>query len=294
MTTSKASRPASRWLAYAATLFGALCISTSGIFIKLAQVPGPIAGLYRVSIALLAMTIPFALQARRVTWSRRAVLAGMTGGIFFAFDLTFWNTSLQYTSVANAVLLGNTAPIWVGIGAIVIFKERLGRGFWVGLALAFSGAALIGVSDAMRAPALGLGNLLASIAAIFYASYMLFTQRVRLRLDALSCFWLATLGSVLTLLVVIAVLRQPLAVPASSLPPLIGLAILTHVGGWLSLNYALGRLPASLIAPTLLSQPVLAAAMAIPILHESLSVIQIIGGLIVMVGIIFVHRARTQ
>ncbi len=272
--------------------FGTICISTSGIFVKLAHVAGPVAGLYRTGIALLLMAIPFALHARRVTWSRRAGIAGLIGGVFFACDLAFWNTSLQYTSVANAVLFGNTAPIWVSLGAIFLFKERLRGPFWIGLLLAFLGAALIGAVDAARSTTLGFGNLLALIAAVFYAGYLLFTQRARVRLDALSYFWLAALGSVLTLLAVTTLLRQPLAVPAGSLPPLLGLAILTHIGGWMSLNYALGHLPASLVAPTLLGQPVLAALLAIPILHESLSAVQIGGGLIVMAGILLVHRAQ--
>ena len=226
-----------RWLAYVAMAFGTVCISTSGIFIKLAHVPGPVAGLYRTGIALLLVAIPFALHARRVTWSRRAVLAGLIGGVFFACDLAFWNTALLHTSVANAVLFGNTAPIWVSLGAIVLFKERLHRGFWVGLLLAFLGAAVIGVVDAARSATLGFGNLLAMIAAVFYAGYMLFTQRARVRLDSLSYFWLAALGSVLTLLAVTVILRQPLAVPGASMPPLLGLAIVTHTCGWLALNY---------------------------------------------------------
>ena len=72
----------------------------------------------------------------------------------------------------------------------------------------------------------------------------------------------------------------------------LGLAIVTHTGGGLALNYALGHLPASLVAPTLLGQPVLAAILAIPILGEGLSWIQIGGGAVVLLGIYLVHRSR--
>lgn len=280
------------WQAYAAMIFGIVCISTSGIFIKLASVPGPVAGVYRVGIAVAIMAVPFALHARHIRWTQRMLLAAAVGGLFFAFDMALWNSALLSTSVANAVLLGNTAPIWVGLGAIVLFHQRLKRQFWWGLALSLAGAGLIVGLDLAGAGSATLGNLLALAAGLFYACYLLVTQRARTRLDALSYFWLAAVASLFTLLSMTAVLHQPLAVPQAALLPLLGLGIITHTFGWLSLNYAQGHLPASLVAPSLLGQPVIASLLAIPILGETLSWFQVVGGAIVMAGIFLVHRAH--
>lgn len=285
-------RHAAGWQAYAAMIFGIVCISTSGIFIKLASVPGPVAGVYRVGIAVVVMAVPFALHARHIRWTRRMLLAAAVGGLFFAFDMALWNSALLSTSVANAVLLGNTAPIWVGLGAIVLFHQRLKRQFWWGLALSLAGAGLIVGLDLAGAGSATLGNLLALAAGLFYACYLLVTQRARTRLDALSYFWLAAVASLFTLLSMTAVLHQPLAVPPAALLPLLGLGIITHTFGWLSLNYAQGHLPASLVAPSLLGQPVIASLLAIPILGETLSWFQVVGGAIVMAGIFLVHRAH--
>ncbi len=275
-----------------AMIFGVVCISTSGIFIKLASVPGPVAGAYRVGIAATLMLVPFLLHARRVRWTRRMLLLAGVGGIFFACDIALWNTALLSTSVANAVLLGNTAPIWVGLGAIVLFHQRLKRQFWWGVALAIAGASLIVGLDLARMGGGTVGSLLALASSLFYASYLLVTQRARVRLDALSYFWLAAVASLLTLLGMTAVLDQPLAVPHSALLPLLGLGIVTHTLGWLSLNYAQGHLPASLVAPSLLGQPIIASLLAIPILGETLAWFQVIGGAIVMAGIFLVHHAH--
>jgi drug/metabolite transporter (DMT)-like permease len=46
---------------------------------------------------------------------RRYLLFPILAGVFTAFDFAFWNSSLKYTSAANATLLGNTAPLWVDI-----------------------------------------------------------------------------------------------------------------------------------------------------------------------------------
>jgi drug/metabolite transporter (DMT)-like permease len=62
--------------------------------------------------------------------------------------------------------------------------------------------------------------------------------------------------------------------------------------GYLALGYALGHLPASVVSPTMLGQPVLTALLAIPILGESLHPVQWIGGLVVLGGIYLVNRSR--
>ncbi len=67
---------------------------------------------------------------------------------------------------------------------------------------------------------------------------------------------------------------------------------MTQVLGYLAINYALGVLPASIVSPTLLAQPVVTALLAGPLLGEWLNVWQVAGGLAVLSGIYLVHRSR--
>ena len=83
--------------------------------------------------------------------------------------------------------------------------------------------------------------------------------------------------------------------PLTGFPPqtwlsLLALGLITHVGGWLSINYALGHIPASIVSVTLLGQPVLTAIFAIPLLGEALFPLQIIGGILALIGIYIVNR----
>jgi len=71
-----------------------------------------------------------------------------------------------------------------------------------------------------------------------------------------------------------------------------GNATQAQIGGYLAIGYALGHLPASVVSPTMIGQPVLTAFLAIFLLGEHLSSAQIIGGLIVLLGIFWVHRSR--
>src|SRR5206468_2019140 len=71
---------------------------------------------------------------------------------------------------------------------------------------------------------------------------------------------------------------------------LLALGIISHVGGWLAINYSLGHLPAPIASVSLLSQPVFTAVLSVPLLGEGLSIYQIGGGALVLVGIYIVNR----
>jgi len=65
-----------------------------------------------------------------------------------------------------------------------------------------------------------------------------------------------------------------------------------HFIGWLALNYAQGFLPATIVSPTLLGQPMLVALFACLLLGATLSGQQIAGGLLVLGGIFIVYRGQ--
>jgi drug/metabolite transporter (DMT)-like permease len=82
--------------------------------------------------------------------------------------------------------------------------------------------------------------------------------------------------------------------PVQSYVAFLGAALLSQTGGYLAVGYALGHLPASIVAPTMLGQPVVTALLAIPLLGEALGKGQIIGGLAVLAGIYLVHASREK
>jgi drug/metabolite transporter (DMT)-like permease len=82
--------------------------------------------------------------------------------------------------------------------------------------------------------------------------------------------------------------------PLQSYLAFIGAALVSQAGGYLAVGYALGHLPASLVAPTMLGQPVVTALLAIPLLGESLTSSQVIGGAAVLAGIYIVHTSREK
>lgn len=284
-------------LALAAAVSG---IAWSAIFIRWAAIPGPSSAFYRVLIALIVLvpvwlaafvaSPPF--RARVATSSRRAILLAVVGGAFFAGDLALWNTAVMRTTAMTATLLGNASPIFVGVGTWMIFRRRPPPRFWSGLALALIGAAIIvAVNAAGEGSGRGdpVGDLLALVAAVFFAGYLLTTERAREELSTLTFSTAAIVGSTLTLLIVCLAIDSPLSgFSARSWAALLGLGLITQLASYFALVYALGHLPATITSVGLLAQTPLTALLAVPLLGEALGPMQIAGGALALTGIFIV------
>lgn len=280
--------------AYAALAIGIVCIGLSAIWVKLANVPGPVSGFYRMAVAAAVVTPWWLAGRRRLPDSRTLKLAAL-GGVFFGLDLALWNTALLITSAAQATLLANNAPLWVGLGAMLLFRERLPGLYWLGLALGLAGMALVARPAGASGLSLDAGSLLAIGASVMYAAYLLTTQRVRRNTDTLTFMAVSMVSGTLLLLALNALLGQSLlGFPRSSWLALLGLGLVSQVGGWLSINYALGILPATRVSVTLLGQVLVTALLAAPLFGEIPTAVQMVGAVMILAGIYMVLQARAE
>jgi drug/metabolite transporter (DMT)-like permease len=285
-----ASHPG-RTKAYLALIAGILCIAWSAIFVRWTSIPGPASAFYRLLIPAIVLLPTWLLPGKRTRLSARSYAIIMIGGLFFALDLAFYNTSILQTNAANATLLGNNTPIVVGLLSWLIFKKRPGRSFWIGLGLAVLGALVIVRSDLARHASFGLGDAMALAAAACFAVYLIATEQVRTHTNTLEFLRLAILFSTVFMFLFAVSLRVPLTVPDHrSWLALLGLGLISQLGGYLALTYALGHLPATITSVSLLSQGPLTAILAALLLGEPLTGPQILGGALVLVGVGLANR----
>ena len=288
--------PRNRILAYMALATGILSLGMTAMFVRWADAPGPVTGFYRLAIAT-ALTAPLFIrrQWKQAAIPRAHLLIPLLGGLFAAGDFALWNTSVLFTTASNATLLGNTAPLWVALIAMLFFRERLRLDFWVGLALALAGAVFIVGRDFLVHPSLGVGDLMACGAALFYAAYMLTTQRGRANLDVFRYWWLASLSATFGLMAISLVMGFSLTgYPSYSWMIFLATAIVSQIIGYMSISYALGHLPASVVSTSLIGQPIVTTILAIPLLGELPGTIQIIGGVIALAGIYLVNQSHAR
>ncbi len=293
MTSSSHPSPPRAWLPYVGIGVGVLALGFSAIFVRWAGAPGPVTGFYRMGLASLVL-VPLALvrHGQPSTWPRAGLRLALLGGGFLALDIALWNTSVGMTSAANATLFANTAPLWVALAARLLFHERLGGRFWISLILILAGAVAVLGTDFSRHFTLGVGDLLAVAASLFYAGYYVLTQAGRRHLASLAYVSVAGLAASLLLFVISLLAGFRLTgFSAQTWLAFLGLALITQVVGYLAVGYTLGHLRASLVAPTMVGQPVVTALLAIPLLGEHLAPVQWLGGAAVLIGIYFVHRS---
>jgi drug/metabolite transporter (DMT)-like permease len=296
-----------QWLAYAALLIAISGIAWSAIFIRWSAVPGPSSAFHRVFIAALVLVPSWLLSARarddevqkREKASTRAMLLALFGGVFFALDLALYNTAVMRTTATTATLFGNNSPIFVGIGTWIFFRRRPQKQFWLGLALAIGGAAILMIAtarDNTNATGDVTGALMAIAAAAFFAAYLLTTEHVREELDTLTFSTIAIVGSVLTLLVICLAIGAPLwGFSTKTWLALLGLGLISQLGAYFALAYALGHLPATITSVGLLAQAPLTAVLAVPLLGEPLTRPYLVGGALVLAGIYIVSSgAKTK
>ena len=271
---------------YAALIAAIVCIAWSAIFVRWTSIPGPASAFYRCLIPAIVLLPTWLLPGRRKRLSLRTYAVIAIGGFFFALDLAFYNTSILQTSATNATLLGNNTPLVVGLLTWLIFRRRPHSSFWIGLALAIAGSLVIMAADLAKHTKFGMGDAMALAAAACFAVYLMATEEIRAHTTTLEFLRLAVLSSAIFMFLFTLVLRVPLGIPdRRSFFALLGLGLVSQLGGYLALTYALGHLPATVTSVSLLSQGPLTALLAALLLGEPLTRYQLAGGALVLLGV---------
>lgn len=279
------------------TLFaGATCIAFAPIFVRLAET-GPVStAFWRVLLSLPVAWLWFGRQMRTSTRQSdlRPIAPMVLAGLFFAGDLGIWHVSILHTSIANATLLVNLAPVFVTLGAWPLFSQRARPMFWLGLALALSGAALLVRASVGASRTQLAGDALALTAALSYAGYQLSVIAARANWPTGA---IMAVGGTLTCVALLPymLLSDEVLIPHSvaGWGVLVGLAVVAQLGGQGLITYAVAHLPAAFSSVGLLLQPVMAALFAWVLLGEPLSWPQALGGLVVLAGIAIARRASS-
>lgn len=281
---------------------GAVGIAFAPILVRFSELPPTPTALWRMALAL-----PFYLAARAVVTRRQGVDQDQAGagpggyagwllaGAFFAGDLAAWHRSIQFTSVANATLLANFAPVLVTLVAWLWLGERVSGRFLLGLVLALGGAGLLVRVSAEAGPDPLRGDLWGLVTAVFYAGYQLTVKRLRAHTGTLELMTAVTAFTALVLAALTA-LEGSAWWPATSRGWLVLLALgaLPQFLGQGLIAYAMAHLPASFASVSLLLQPAAAAFLAWVLLDEEMGGLQALGGAAILAGVLLARFGSSR
>ena len=283
-------RPSARAFALIVLLIAACVLGLAPILVRLTETGPAAAGFWRFLFALPLLAVLAAREPGGIaTPSKWALLAGL----FQALDLSFWDYGSVMTSVANATVLCNLTPVVVTLFGWVVLKERPGRLFLVALALAMGGAlAMAAGADGGQGTNPPLGDVFSLSVAVWYSGYFLAVKAARATAGAMRItFWATLLGAPLLLIVALALGEDIAPASLAGWGACIAMGVM-HVFGQGGVAWALGRLPASVTAVTILIQPVVAALLGWWVFGETLTPIQALGGVLVLGAVVLAQRSQ--
>jgi len=284
----------------AALIIAVLGFGLTPIFVRLSEV-GPVAtAFYRTLLAIPLLLLWLRADQRDGTIIESRPLRQdyawlVFSSVFFANILAVGQTTFVITSVANATLLGNMTPIFVVIGGALLFGERITPLFLLGVVVSIAAASVLVSGGQIDLGVVLFGDGLALFQALNYGVYILLLKRVRRTFSAATIVtWNAVVAAVV--LLPLGVFLDEVVVPLSiaGWAVLVGIALVSHVGAQSCLTYSLAQISASLVAVSMLGIPVVSAAVAWVLLDEPMSVLQIIAGAAVLVGVFVSQHAQAR
>lgn len=299
---------------FIAIFFGILAVSTASIFIRFAQKEATslVIAAWRLTIASIIL-VPVAASTHRrelTSLNRSDLLMALLSGFFLALHFATWITSLQYTTVASSVVLVSTIPLWVALLSPFTIKEPIRSAVAVGLILALVGGAIVGISDScsitagrLTCPSVVnfmhgrafLGDVLAVCGAIAGAGYLLIGRKLRAKMSLVSYISLVYgMAAVVLIIIMFSARENPIGYSPMIYLWLVLLAVIPQLMGHTTFNWALGYLSAAYVSITLLGEPIGSTILAYIILNEKPTVIKLIGGVLILVGIYIASRSEVS
>lgn len=269
-------------------------LATGGIFVKLSSLLPINTALYRILFSLVFL-FPF-IYKKILLIDKKSWIITLFSGVFLAIDLILWNSSFQFTSVANANLFVNLVPFTTIPLSYFLFREKPSKNFLLGLTVSFAGIALL-MSGKFSISSTGnfKGELLAFLASVFYGLFLLSVYKVRLKVDAASIMFISGMGSIPVLLVT-AGISEGIMYPQTfkELFILLGLALCSQLLGQGLLSYSLGKISVSLSSVIILTQPVFAAIYAYFLFAETLTIKEGLGIVIILTGVFYAKKTPSH
>jgi drug/metabolite transporter (DMT)-like permease len=274
---------------------GVVLYSTGPVLVAGSSVTGAVISFWRLWIGTIVMGLAAsgALRVRarrpdRTGWA----LAGACGVAFGLHQLLFMS-AIKRTSVIDVTLMQLLAPVIVGVLAAIVFGERPGRAFRVWSLLSVLGAGIVVLAGSGGPRGDPLGALLALGNVAFFAVFFIGSKHARVHIET-SAFLLATVAVAAVLASVYVVVAGDTVTTARPADLLIAttLAVVPGGLGHFVTTWQLHRVPANVPPLMQLAMPFLAGTLAWIVLGQGVTVLQLLGGVVTLIGVVGALRSR--
>jgi drug/metabolite transporter (DMT)-like permease len=238
----------------------------------------------RFGIATMTLAVPGTRRVRSL--GRRGIVAGAAAGLLLAAGYTLQTAGLDRTSVSSAGFITGMYVVLTPLLALVLFRLRVGRGAWAGVAVATIGLALLSGVDAGSPD----GDLLVLAGAAVYSLQIVLMERFAPLYDAVAF----TLVEMLAAFVALAVV----AIPVYEVPrgwtvwgALLVTGVFASALAFLVQTWAQRRTSATRTALVFTLEPVWAALFGYTLAGDRLGTLGWVGCAVIMAGIVLAEPA---
>ena len=141
----------STFFLYGSLGLGVLFLSTSAIFVKLAEAPSGIIAFYRLlfTLCFLVPALFYRKKEREQLYQLdgRQIRLAVVSGALLAVHWVMWFESLRYTSVASSTVLVSLQPLFSILWGGLLLHEKVSRQGIIGVLLAIAGSIILGWWD---------------------------------------------------------------------------------------------------------------------------------------------------
>lgn len=268
---------------------GVLAVSSSAIFVKLADAESGTIAFYRMFFSVVLM-LPLFLKnnvGELKHLIRRDWFFSIIAGVLLAFHFILWFESLRYTSIASSTVLVTLQPLFAIVGTYFFFKERLSAKGILAMLIALGGSIVISWGDFKIGGSAFYGDILALIACAFVTGYMLFGQEVRKRVGLTTYTMIVYSVSAITLAIYMLIKGESFTTDNQMNWLWFALlAIVPNLLGHTLFNWAIKYVSTNTTSIMILFEPIGASILAYWVFHERLVMSQYIGGAAVILGIL--------
>ncbi|MDB4043758.1 DMT family transporter [Gammaproteobacteria bacterium] len=271
-------------------MLGAGLIGLAPLFVRWSELSPSWTLFYRMFLALpflAALNFYYnRSKAFRLKNSKNLMLA-FIAAFAFASDMSAWHWSLQFTSVANSTIMVNTAPIYMVLIGVFVFKEPISKKFLLSFALTYVGVIGLVYFSSSKTEGGLFGDAIALLAAFLYATYLLIISRLGKESSINIIFYTTLFTTIFSL--TFALFESRVFLPSSRIQfyNLLTMAILCQVGGQFFITYSLPKISASFGSIGLLMQPIIATIFGAIVFYEYLNFIQLSFVVLALAGIYF-------
>ena len=275
---------------YGSLGLGVLFLSTSAIFVKIAEAPSGIIAFYRLlfTLCFLVPALLFREKEREqlLHLSARQMMLAVISGALLAVHWVMWFESLRYTSVASSTVLVSLQPLFSILWGWLLLHETVSRQGMAGVFLAIAGSVIIGWGDFQVSGTAFWGDILSFASAGVISLHFLFGQLLRKELNVLPYTTVCYSASTLCLAIYVMVTGQRfIGYSLQTWGCFLGLALFATVGGQCVFNLLLKYLPATAVTMGILGEPVGTIILAFLLFGEGIVLQQGLGMFCILVGL---------